>query len=101
MKAADQGQYEEQVRAGLKFLNYAPVIFTTATQGKNIDKLYETIERVAAERRKRITTGEMNRFIERVDFDRASVPISKRVRILYMTQTNVAPPTFVLFTDKD
>jgi GTP-binding protein len=77
------------------------VIFTTATQGKNIDKLYETIERVAAERRKRITTGEMNRFIERVDFDRASVPISKRVRILYMTQTNVAPPTFVLFTDKD
>ena len=58
------------------------------------------IEKVAAERRKRITTGEMNRFIRTVDFERASVPMSKRVRILYMTQAGVAPPTFVLFTDR-
>jgi GTP-binding protein len=55
---------------------------------------------VAAERRKRITTGEMNRFLKTVDFDRASVPVSKRVRIYYMTQAGVAPPTFVLFTDR-
>ncbi len=101
MKSADQGQYEQQMRTSLKFLNYAPIIFTTATQGKNVDKIFETIERVATARRKRVTTGEMNRFIDHVDFDRASVPISKRVRILFMTQTNVAPPTFVLFTDKD
>jgi GTP-binding protein len=101
MKSADQGQYEQQVRASLKFLNYAPVIFTTATQGKNVEKIFEVIERVATERRKRVTTGEMNRFLEHIDFDRASVPSSKRVRILYMTQTNVAPPTFVLFTDRE
>lgn len=101
MKSADQGTYQQQVRAGLKFLNYAPLIFTTATQGRNADKIFEAIERVAAERRKRVTTGEMNRFLEHIDFDRASVPSSKRVRILYMTQTNIAPPTFVLFTDKD
>lgn len=101
MKSADQGQYEQQVRSGLKFLDYAPLIFTTATQGKNIDKVFETIEGVAIERRKRVTTGEMNRFLEHVDFERASVPISKRVRILYMTQAQVAPPTFILFTDKD
>ncbi len=101
MRSADQGQYEQQVRTNLKFLNYAPVIFTTATQGKNVDRIFETIERVATERRKRVTTGEMNRFIEHVDFDRASVPISRRVRILYMTQAQVAPPTFILFTDKD
>jgi GTP-binding protein len=101
MKSADQGQYEQQVRTELKFLNYAPVIFTTATQGKNIDRIFETIQRVAAERRKRVTTGEMNRFLEHVDFERASVPISRRVKILYMTQARVAPPTFILFTDKD
>jgi GTP-binding protein len=101
MKSADQGQYEQQVRAGLKFLDYAPVIFTTATQGRNVDKIFEAIERVASERRKRVTTGEMNRFLEHVEFDRASVPISRRVRILYMTQAQVAPPTFILFTDKD
>jgi GTP-binding protein len=77
------------------------MIFTTATKGKNVDQIFTAIERVATERRKRVTTGEINRFLEHVDFDRASVPISKRVRILFMTQTNVAPPTFVLFTDKD
>src|SRR4051794_10974507 len=101
LKSADQGLYEQQVRQQLKFLNYAPVIFTTATQGKNIDKVFETIERVSKERRKRVTTGEMNRFLEHIDFDRASVPSSKRVRIMYMTQIKVAPPTFLLFTDRD
>ena len=101
MKSADQGLYEQQVRASLKFLNYAPVIFTTATQGKNVDKIFEVIERVANERRKRVTTGQINRFLEHVDFDRASVPSSRRVRILYMTQIKVAPPTFVLFVDRD
>ncbi|HVZ17499.1 MAG TPA: ribosome biogenesis GTPase Der [Terriglobales bacterium] len=101
MKRADQAGYEQIVRDSLKFLSYAPVIFTSAIKGQKIDKIFETIERVAIERRKRISTGEMNRFIEHVDFERASVPISKRVRIMYMTQTNVAPPTFVLFTDKD
>ena len=39
-----------------------------------------------------------NRFLERVDFDRASVPLRQRVKILYMTQASIAPPTFVLFT---
>ena len=101
MKTADQGEYERRVRENLKFLDYAPVIFTSAIKGQKIEKIFETIERVAAERRKRIPTSEMNRFIEHVDFERASVPISKRVKILYMTQTNVAPPTFVLFTDRD
>ena len=56
---------------------------------------------VARERRKRVTTGQMNRFLEKVDFQKASVPMNKRVRIYYMTQAAVAPPTFVLFTDKD
>ena len=101
MRSADQGEYEQQARASLKFLGYAPMIFTTATKGKNVDQIFAAIERVATERRKRVTTGEINRFLEHVDFERASVPISKRVRILFMTQTNVAPPTFVLFTDKD
>jgi GTP-binding protein len=43
----------------------------------------------------------MNRFLANVDFQRASVPINRRVRIYYMTQAAVAPPTFVLFTDRD
>ena len=97
---AERAVYEEQVRRHLKFLSYAPVVFVSATTGKNLDKLFSTLELVARERRKRIGTGEMNRFLSRVDFERASVPVAKRVKILYMTQAAVSPPTFILFTDR-
>lgn len=97
---AARSVYEEQVRRHLKFLSYAPVLFISATTGKNIDKVFSTLELVARERRKRIGTGEMNRFLARVDFARASVPMAKRVKILYMTQASASPPTFILFTDR-
>jgi GTP-binding protein len=98
---ADSRVYEEQVRRVLKFLDYAPVIFVSALNGKNVKRVFETVERVARERWRRITTGEMNRFLKTVDFERASVPARNKVKIYYMTQAAVAPPTFVLFTDKD
>ena len=97
---AERAVYEEQVRRHLKFLSYAPVLFISATTGRNLDKLFSTLELVARERRKRIGTGEMNRFLSRIDFERASVPMAKRVKILYMTQAAVSPPTFILFTDR-
>lgn len=96
----DRKLYEERLRYGLKFLAYAPVVFISALTGKGTEKILPLIEQVAAERRKRITTGEMNRFLKKVDFGRATVPISKRVKIYYMTQATIAPPTFVLFTDR-
>ena len=99
--AADSRLYEEQVRRVLKFLEYAPVIFVSAMNGKNVKRVFETVERVARERWRRVTTGEMNRFLKTVDFERASVPMKNRIKIYYMTQAAVAPPTFILFTDKD
>ena len=98
---ADQKQYEQDVRDKLKYLDYAPLLFISALDGKNIDSVFKKVELVARERRKRVTTGQMNKFLEKVDFQKASVPMNKRVRIYYMTQAAVAPPTFVLFTDKD
>jgi GTP-binding protein len=97
---ADRSIYQEQVRRHLKFLSYAPILFVSATTGRDLDKLFSTLELVARERRKRIGTGEMNRFLAKVDFERASVPMAKRVKILYMTQAGVSPPTFILFTDR-
>jgi GTPase len=97
---ADQKAYEQQVRDHLKYLDYAPLLFISAADG-NVEQVFKKVELVARERRKRVTTGQMNRFLERVDFQKASVPMNKRVRIYYMTQAAVAPPTFVLFTDKD
>lgn len=99
-RPGDRAAYEERLRYDLKFLNYAPVVFVSANTGKGIEKILPLIEEVATERRKRVTTSQMNRFIERVDFERASVPMRQRVKILYMTQASVAPPTFVLFTNR-
>jgi GTP-binding protein len=98
---ADRAVFEEQVRDHLKYLSYAPVVFISASRGTNVEKAFAQAEFVAKERRKRVTTGQMNRFLSHVDFEQAAVPMSKRVRILYMTQAAVAPPTFVLFTDRD
>ena len=96
----DQNLYLQRLRGALKFLNYAPALFISASTGKNVEKIFPLLEEVARERCKRIGTGEMNRFLKTVDFERASVPMRQRVKILYMTQANVAPPTFILFTDR-
>ncbi len=103
---ADRAIFEQQLRSVLKYLHYAPVIFlsaleATGTERKGMARLLDETKTVAAERRKRVSTGQMNRFLERIDFQRAPVPMAKRIRIFYMTQAAVAPPTFVLFTDRD
>ena len=97
---SDREAYEQRVRNELKFLSYAPVLFVSAATGAGVQKIFPTLEKVAAERRKRVGTGEMNRFLKHVDFDRASVPMAGRIKIYYMTQASVSPPTFVLFTDR-
>jgi len=99
-KPADRTLYEEELRHQLKFLDYAPVVFVSAKSGKNLDKVFDLVAQVAVERRKRIPTAAINRFVQSIDFDRASVPYSRRAKILYMTQAGTSPPTFVLFTDR-
>jgi GTP-binding protein len=106
---ADREVFETQLRNVLKYLSYAPVIFLSAIEGtapegkgaKTMLRVLHEVKAVALERRKRVSTGQMNRFLERIDFQRAPVPMAKRVRIFYMTQAAVAPPTFILFTDRD
>ena len=97
---ADKAVFEEQVRHALKYLHYAPLIFISASRGNNLKKVLEVTQHVAKERRKRITTGQMNRFLERIDFQRAGVPMAQKIRIYYMTQAAVAPPTFILFANR-
>jgi GTP-binding protein len=99
-RPGDRDAYEQRLRYDLKFLNYAPIVFISAQSGKGTEKIFPLLETVATERRKRVSTSQMNRFIEKVDFERASVPLKSRVKILYMTQAAVAPPVFVLFTNR-
>ena len=108
---ADPALFEKQLRRALKYLDYAPVLFVSALQEselggsgsshKGMQRILREVATVADARRQRVTTGQMNRFLENIDFQRAPVPMSKRIRIFYMTQAAVAPPTFVLFADRD
>jgi len=92
--------FDDRVRFQLKFLDFAPLIHLSALTGDRTPKLLETVDRVAAARRHRVTTGELNRFLERVTERHPPVSSSRReVRILYGAQTAIEPPSFVLFTN--
>jgi GTP-binding protein len=93
--------YEKLIRAKLKFLSYAPIVFLSAKTGERASKLYPLIDQVAAERRRHISTPELNRWLkEDVDLQRGTTPKARPVRIYYMTQAKTAPPTFLLFTNQ-
>jgi GTP-binding protein len=92
--------FDETLRLGLKFLDYAPILHVSAATGERTPRILESIDRVAAARRQRIRTMELNKFVERVAAEHPPAsPGRRHVRILYAAQTSVAPPTFVFFTN--
>jgi GTP-binding protein len=93
-------EFDEEQRFRMKFLDYAPLLHISALTGERAPKLLETVDRVALARRKRITTGELNRFVERIGREHPpSSPDKRHVKILYAAQTGIAPPQFVFFTN--
>lgn len=92
--------FDDEMRRRLKFLEYAPVLHISAVTGERTARLLETIDRVAEARKKRVGTGELNRFVEAVTAAHPPAsPGRKAVRILYAAQVGVAPPSFVFFTN--
>jgi GTP-binding protein len=92
--------FDETLRHGMRFLDYAPILHISALTGERAGKVLETIDKVAATRRVRVPTPALNKFIESVTA--ANPPVSpgrKHVRILYAAQVGVAPPSFVFFTN--
>jgi GTP-binding protein len=93
-------EFDETLRRQLKFLDYAPLLHISASTGERAPKLLEAIDRVAEARKKRVPTGELNRFIQAVTaVHPPASPGRREVRVLYAAQTSVAPPTFVFFTN--
>jgi len=94
-------EYEKMVKDKFKFLSYAPIVFLSAKTGERAEKLYGLIDNVAEARKRKIPTGELNRWLkEEVDLSRGTTPKARPVRIYYMTQAKVAPPVFLLFTNQ-
>ena len=99
----NQGTMEEftdSIKQRMKYLDYAPIVFISAQKGTRLVKLLETITQVATARFYRVSTSEMNRFLKEVDFERTTSPANRPVRIYYMTQGSIAPPTFIVFTNR-
>lgn len=95
-------EFGEWVQAKLFFLDYAPVIFTSAVEGFQLDRLLEAIRYVGAQMQQQIPTAVLNRTINDAVENRQ--PVSKqgmRLKFFYATQTGQAPPSFLMFVNRD
>lgn len=91
-------EYTLRVREGLAYMPYAPVLFISALTGQRAEKLYDMIAHVYEQNHKRIPTGQLNSILAEATA-RVQPPTDKgrRLKIYYVTQAGVTPPTFVFF----
>lgn len=92
------GEMTKQIREKLAYMPYAPVQFVSALTGQRVTKLFEMIVDVYNNARMRVTTGVLNDLLSDA-VARNQVPSDKgrRLKLYYMTQSQIAPPTFVIF----
>ncbi len=96
------GEFGEWVQEHLFFLDYAPVIFTSAKSGFHLDRLLEAIRYVAAQLRQSIPTALLNRTLqEAVERQQPVSDTGHFLKFFYATQLQQAPPTFLLFVNRD
>jgi len=91
-------EFTDKIRIALSYMTYAPIIFVSAKTGQRVVKLFEQINYVYGQSVMRITTGMLNDVLSEAT-TRTQPPSDKgkRLKIYYMTQIDVAPPTFVIF----
>lgn len=93
-------KFDDELQRQLKFLEYAPILHISAATGERATKVLEAVDTVAAARSRRVPTGELNRFVQRITAEHPpKSPGRRAVRVLYAAQTGVKPPTFVFFTN--
>ena len=95
-------EYTKRIRTALSYMPYAPIAFVSALTGQRVRGLYEMINQVYLEARRRITTGVLNDLLNDAT-TRVQPPSDKgkRLKVYYMTQTSIAPPTFVIFCNSE
>ncbi len=93
--------FEKEVRKELPFLSYAPILFVSVETGQRISKLFPLVETVYQNYQLRISTGTLNEIINQaILYNPPPTDKGERLKIFYMTQVSVAPPTFVVFVNK-
>ena len=93
-------KFLKDIDTEFKYLSYAPRIFISAATGQRVTKLFELITMVSENNSRRIATGMLNDvLIEAMAMNQPPAEKGKQLRIYYMTQVSVKPPTFVLFVN--
>lgn len=94
-------EYTNELKEKFSFMSYVPFIFISAKTGQRVDKLFELINSVNSQNCMRITTGMLNDVLSYAT-TRVQPPSDKgrRLKIYYMTQASVRPPTFVVFVNR-
>lgn len=91
-------QFTNKIKETLSFIPYAEILFISAKTGQRLNKIYELIDAIVESQNMRIPTGVLNEILaEAVSMQQPPSDKGKRLRIYYMTQVSVKPPTFVLF----
>ena len=95
-------QFNKEIRTALAYMPYAPIIYVSALTGQRCANIYEMINEAYLQANRRITTGMLNDLLNDAQ-NRVQPPSDKgkRLKIYYMTQTSVAPPTFVIFCNNE
>ncbi len=93
-------RHTNRIREVLSYMPYAELVFISAVTGQRIPRLFETIDRVIENQTLRIQTGVLNEILaEAVALQQPPSDKGKRLKIFYMTQVGVRPPTFVVFVN--
>jgi GTP-binding protein len=93
-------KYRLYVAEELKQLDYAPIVFATANEGRQVQTVIDATQRLFKQANVRLTTGKLNQAVRQIlDERRPPTPTGRRARVYYATQTEVAPPTIVLFVN--
>lgn len=93
-------KYKKEVYNKLSYLSYAPIIFISAKTGQRVDKLFNLIKKVANNNARRISTATLNQVInEAIATVQPPSDKGKRLKILYATQAQTKPPTFIIFVN--
>jgi GTP-binding protein len=90
--------FETSIREKLKFLAFAPILFISAKTGQRVQKLYGVLNDVHKARFVRIPTRDLNEFLRQEVLARGGLPSDVKIR--YIAQVKVDPPTFIMFSNK-
>ena len=93
-------EYKKQVYNKFSYLNYAPIVFISAKTGQRVDKLFGLINEINENTRRRISTSLLNNVLaEAVSIVQPPTDKGRRLKVLYITQVSIQPPTFIIFTN--